>query len=151
MKTLLVPFVLVLSAASRAPEPAPSLVGTWSVTMIANYSTCDNARVGQEKAEQWVFNVEGDRVTVSVVGNRTADSHTDDVYEGTHFPGEGVTLFDGPRAGIELAFTPAGELVGRRVIASPLLDVEKRGLFHNKKLTGATACAIIYDVKARKL
>lgn len=116
---------LVLMSTAAAVEPA-ELVGTWNVSMTANYSTCEGVKKGDSTAQQWMVSSRSDSLVVSVVnkevkyvgvveGDRVGFvSKTDDLYITVHLD------------------QAEGKLAGRMVVAA------------------STPCAIIQDVEMVK-
>ncbi len=113
-----------------------TMVGTWNVTLTADYSTCDDLAVGDVKQRQWLLGFENGLFTLKVLGTQVNEP-TDYVgaVESAHIPP--LIMFKaGAGAGIQLWLTGGADaLEGRRVVASKQNDDE---------------CVKIFDLKARR-
>jgi hypothetical protein len=120
----------VLPIALLSLSLAPSdVVGTWDVTLTANYSTCESVAVGDIMAQQWVFSVKSGTLNVQVVAAGASDSS----YTGQVTDAGGIYLQSKTPAGLAtIELMPQSDsFTGRRVKAN---DVP---------------CAIIYDVEMK--
>ena len=134
MRTLIAVLVLCAAGTARA-DAVDELVGTWDVTLHANYSTCAAASVGDQKAEQWTVSTSAGSLKVNVSGG---DNTTKSYSGSAKDDGTIVLAAEGSEVGVELK-GKGGKLAGRRVVARPSGSVFKKG-----------ACAIVYDVTAKK-
>ncbi len=129
-KPLLVFVLATVPSAHAAPvAEATQLVGSWNVTLSANYSTCDNVKRGDVSAQQWVVSVSSGALAVQVLGA----ANTSAAYVGLVKDNKVVLMAKSARtyATVELTGDTAA-LRGRRVVAN------------------SNPCAIIYDVEAKK-
>ncbi len=119
------------SANAMALEPV-DLVGTWNVTLAANYSSCSNTNVGEINAQQWIVSWSGEEFSVTAVGSGAGDV----AYRGVLVDGKSAVRFyikeDSKRLVTVDLTGDATALTGRRVSA------------------WATPCATIWDVTAKK-
>jgi hypothetical protein len=120
--------LLFWSTAAMALDPM-ALVGTWNVTLSANYSTCSNVKVGDVLAQQWVFSSTSGGLSVAVLGaGVTSAAYTGSIVDG----GVGLKASEySVLTTVDLTGDGA-TLAGRRVVAKTV------------------PCAIIYDVAAKK-
>lgn len=131
------PFALLALALSSLPGtahagPKPQdYVGTWNVTMTANYSSCPRGtKVGDVKSEQWQFNSENGRIRVVVVGS----AQNDPGYVGEVDANGAVLLKSGSATGVELKGSTSS-LTGRRIAAR----TDSQG-----------PCAMVFEIKLSK-
>lgn len=128
---MLVLVALHLALAGDAPtaRSAEDLVGTWNVTMKANYSTCKGTSVGDLVAQQWVLSLSSGAPSVQVLGGSYGYGGTvDETGLHLHHRNSGDLYVT-----VDLGDGGGKLLTGRRVVA-------KDG-----------PCAVIYDVEAKKL
>ena len=125
--------LLALVTSAHALDPA-AVVGSWNITLTATYSTCDNVKVGDILAQQWVFSAKSGHLEVQVLGaGSTSASYAGDASS------DGISLHDnatpdpgGSKATITVDLTgDATAMTGRRVVSK------------------SVPCTIMYDVTAK--
>jgi hypothetical protein len=133
-------------AAAPAGQPAPfsegDLVGSWNVKMRADYSTCSEVKVGDERAEVWTLSRSGSRIDVRVAAS---PGSTQEYTGGVRKDGV-VELRAGPAIGIELRPHAAGELVGRRLVAAN----DTRRTPSGQLITDGQLCVISYEIALKR-
>ncbi len=138
---------LMLSGVAFAD--AGDYVGTWNVNLKASYSTCGIAKVGDEKAETWNVNAEGGGLKVVATGSEVAGA-----YRGKIEDDGSIDLHVDEKAGKGNSKVAAdvgqqlkgtgSKLSGRAIVAIAAAS------HHAFGSTSASACAVVYEVTAKK-
>ena len=121
-----------LAHADGVPDPyeASRWTGTWSMTMTASYSTCDDVQVGDARKVRWTFKYTKAGFSATETGGAKGDAAD---YTGTmsYTVPATIRFRHGRAAGADL-YLADGDVVGRWVVV---------------RTVAKNACVAIYDVR----